>query len=215
MISLYVHGNSILHALRPGTKLVALLLLGTGLFFVKNWMVLFVALMTVVLLYRVVGLSSDAMVRQIKPLAALLLFIFFGHVMFTDWLSGWVTVLRILVLVLLAAAVTLTTRMSDMVDTLTAFARPLARFGVNPDKLSLMLALTVRYIPLILNRYTDLREAQQVRGGRSKTLSLLLPLLIQSLKLADQLAEAIDARAYENGFRDASVSDSDGLSSNE
>jgi len=94
--------------------------------------------------------------------------------------------------------VTLTTPFSAMIDTFAraaALARPL---GVNPHKVGLAAALAVRFIPVLLADYREIQAARLARGARSPGLFAAGPLLIKTLRMAGTLADAIEARGFEN-----------------
>ena len=129
----------------------------------------------------------------------LLLAALFGiHLLVTDALTGTVTVLRLLTLVLAAAVVTATTRVTALVAVVEWLLRPLEVVGVRPARVGLMVAMTLRFIPVVAERAARIREAQAARGASGMRLGLLVPLLIQVLQLASTLGEALDARGADD-----------------
>ena len=56
------------------------------------------------------------------------------------------------------------------------------------------LGLVLRFVPEIAGRYEALKEAHAARGIPVKLSRMLGPLIISTLKDADRIAEAIDAR---------------------
>ncbi|MFQ6691147.1 energy-coupling factor transporter transmembrane protein EcfT, partial [Bordetella pertussis] len=60
--------------------------------------------------------------------------------------------------------------------------------------LALALALALRFIPEIWRNYQEIREAQAARGLGAHPLALLVPLVVRTLKRAEEVAQAIDAR---------------------
>jgi biotin transport system permease protein len=72
--------------------------------------------------------------------------------------------------------------------------RPL---GVNPAKLALMLALTIRFIPLLAEQVREVRMAQRARGVERSIAALFVPLLVKIFTMADDLAAALEARGYD------------------
>ena len=91
---------------------------------------------------------------------------FVVHALVTDSLTGAVTVLRLLALVLAAAVVTATTRVTAMVAVVervcgaAAVGRACARRGSG-----WCIAMALRFIPLVAERADRIREAQAARGG--------------------------------------------------
>jgi biotin transport system permease protein len=109
-----------------------------------------------------------------------------------------VVVGQLLVLVLLAALVTLTTRVLAMVATFEWVLSPLARVGVHADRVGLVLALTVRCVPLVAQTYQQAREAQRARGLEWSAVALVVPLIVRLLKKADAIGEALAARGLDD-----------------
>ena len=61
----------------------------------------------------------------------------------------------------------------------------------------MLLATTVTAIPVIAGFAAAIREAQRARGVRLLPHAVVVPLLVMSLKHADDLAEAMVARGAE------------------
>jgi biotin transport system permease protein len=108
-----------------------------------------------------------------------------------------VTVLRFTILVSLAVLITLTTRISDMVDALESGLRPLRVLGVNPAKISLMISLAIRFVPLLVDLVREIRAAQQARGLERSIAAVAVPLIVKTLRMASVLTDAIEARGYD------------------
>ena len=197
MLSLYVPGDSIVHRLSAGTKLLILFAGSVVLFAIDGVSVHAGELLVVAGLFKVARLPWRDTLYQLRPALLFLVPIFLFHVLVTDWMLGVETVLRILVLLLLAVLVTLTTKLSDMIDVLEGVARPLRHVGVNPSKVGMMLSMVIRFVPLMMREAREILEAQRARGLDRSAIALLVPLLIKTLKMADDLADAIDARGYD------------------
>lgn len=60
--------------------------------------------------------------------------------------------------------VTLTTRVAGMPELFERLARPLRAFGVRPERVALVLALTIRSVPMALTAWRQAREAYVARG---------------------------------------------------
>ena len=105
--------------------------------------------------------------------------------------------LIVLSLVLFAAAVTATTTISAFMDEVTILLTPLERLGlVRAADVSLALGLVLRFVPDIFARYEAIREAHRARGLPVRPLTIIGPLIILTLKDADTIAAAIDARGF-------------------
>lgn len=108
----------------------------------------------------------------------LLVFFFVLQAFTVGWQAGLVTVLRFGVMILLASLVTLTTRVSDLLATLERATLPLARVGVNPAKVSLAISLTIRFIPVVVQVVSDVRDAQRARGIEKNMVALAVPVVV-------------------------------------
>ena len=199
MFSLYVPGRSPVHRLPAGAKLAALAAGSSMLFVVSGIPVHAAELLAVLGLFQVAGLPWKEVFDQLRPALVFLVPIFLFHAFVTDWVLGLETVLRVLVLLLLAVIVTLTTRLSDMIDVLERVMRPLRFAGINPAKVGMMLSMVIRLIPLMMREAGEILEAQRARGLDRNAIALLVPLLIKTLKMADDLSDAMDARGYDPG----------------
>ncbi len=116
--------------------------------------------------------------------------------------------LRVLVFVFLAFFISLTTLPTDMAESLVRGLRPLKRFGVPVDDLALIIFIAMRLIPVLIEELDTIRKAQIVRGvsfsgglfiRARKLLYLVIPVFQASLRRADDLALAIEARGYVSG----------------
>ena len=197
MLSLYVPGDSFIHRVPAAVKLLILLIGSAALFMVSSIPVHAAELVLIASLFYAARLPWRDTFRQLRTAMILLIPIFLFHVFITDWVLGLETVLRILVLLLLAVLVTLTTKPTEMIDVLEAAARPLRHVGVNPSKASMMLSMVIRFIPMMMREAQEILEAQRARGLDRNAIALLMPLLIKTLKMADDLSEAIEARGYD------------------
>ncbi|KCV64192.1 CbiQ family ECF transporter T component [Bordetella bronchiseptica] len=192
---LYVAGASFLHRLPAGLKLAALALAGVGLFMVSDWRALAAVLAGAALLVWRSGVGAAAWWRQTRGLALIVLAV--G--LFTGLMQGWphaaVVVLRVAALIGLAMAVTLTTPVPALIDVCERALRPAERLGLlDAAQVALALALALRFIPEIWRNYQEIREAQAARGLGAHPLALLVPLVVRTLKRAEEVAQAIDAR---------------------
>jgi biotin transport system permease protein len=195
MLSLYVPGTSPVHRARAGLKLAALAGLGVGLFATARLDVV-VGALVLVLAVGLVGarLPVRALTSQVRPVWIWLVALFGFHLLVTDALVGAVAVLRLLTLVIAAAVVTATTRVTALVEVVEWLAAPLRVFGVRPARIGLVIAMTLRFIPLVADRAARIREAQAARGGDRLRFAMIVPLLVQVLRMATTVGEALDAR---------------------
>ena len=202
-LALYVPRASPVHRTPAGWKLLALAGLSVLVFAVPTLPVVVGALVGVVVVGLVVArLPASVLLRQGRAVLWWLVALFVLHSLVTDVLTGTLTVLRLLALVLAAAVVTATTRVTAMVAVIERVCGPLRWVGVRPARIGLVIAMALRFIPLISERADRIREAQAARGGSVRGLrgltTTVVPLLVQVLQLAHTVSEALDARGADD-----------------
>ncbi|TFV71082.1 energy-coupling factor transporter transmembrane protein EcfT [Blastococcus sp. CT_GayMR19] len=202
-LALYVPRGTVVHRTPAGWKLLALAGLSVLVFAVPTLPVVCGALGAVVVVGLVVArLPAAVLLRQTRAVRWMLVAIFILHAVLTDVLTGTLTVLRLLALVLAAAVVTATTRVTAMVAVVERICRPLEWVGVRPARIGLVIAMALRFIPLIAERADRIRDAQAARGGSVRGLrglrTTVVPLLVQVLQLAHTVSEALDARGADD-----------------
>ncbi|PRD12843.1 energy-coupling factor transporter transmembrane component T family protein [Pantoea coffeiphila] len=196
-LSDYVPGNSFIHRLPSGIKILSLALVGTLLFVFPLLAVVLSTLVVVAALYPLAGIGPKIMLLQLKPLLWVLALLFAVQWWMVDWVSGVLVVARLSALLLLAALVTLTTRTTDMIDALESGLSWLRFLRINPAKVSLALSLALRFIPVLASITAEVREAQKARGLDRSAIAVAIPVIVRTLKMADDIAAALEARAYD------------------
>ena len=202
-LALYVPRASPVHRAAAGWKLLGLSALGALLFLRPALPVVAGALVAVLVTGVLVArLPVALMARQGRIVVWWLLALLVVHALVTDLLTGTVTALRLLTLVLAAAVVTATTRVTAMVAVVERLCAPLAWVGVRPARVGLVIALALRFVPLVAERAQRIRDAQAARGGSTRGLrgltTTVVPLLVQVLQLAHTVSEALDARGADD-----------------
>jgi biotin transport system permease protein len=198
-LALYVPVASPVHRAPAGLKLAGLAGLSALLFAVSRLDVVGGALAGVLALgLGAARLPGRVLWEQVRPVLLWLAALFLVHVVVTDPATGALAVLRLLTLVLAAAVVTATSRVSEIVAVIEWLCAPLRLIGVRPARIGLVIAMTLRFIPLIAERAERIREAQAARGGSRRLVVSLVPLLIQVLQMAHNTAEALDARGADD-----------------
>lgn len=167
------------------------------MFLVESLVLSILALFLASALFLVAGFSLYTVWKQIRPLWWILIILLLAQGAFNSWIFGLFLVLRLCALLLLAGLVTLTTRSSDMITSLEkglSFLRPL---GANPAKIGLAFSLALRFIPVLAQATQEVREAQKARGLERSLLATAIPVAVRTLKMGDEIAQAIDARGWD------------------
>ncbi|OZF50047.1 cobalt ABC transporter [Rhodococcus sp. 14-2470-1b] len=199
MIGLYRPGSSLLHRLPAGTKLLLLLasiILAT--IFARTPVHVGAVALVVAGLFVVARIPLKLAAAQLRPVLWMVLIIGVFQVIITDWQRAVVVCGVLVISVALAALVTLTTRVTDMLDTVTRALGPLRRFGVDPDRIGLMLALAIRCIPVLATIVHEVSEARKARGLQWSMTALATPVLVRALRTADAMGDALVARGVDD-----------------
>lgn len=197
MQGLYVAADTWLHRLPAALKLGLLLLAGIVLFLIHDLRLLAGGVAASAFLLWSSRVTAAQLWRQLRGLLILVALLFAAAAWFDGLPRASEVVLRLMALISLALTVTLTTRTTDLLDVCERAMRPLDKLGwVDSARISLALSLCLRFVPEIHRRYHDIREAQAARGIRAHPVHLIVPLVVATLKSADTIAEAIDARSY-------------------
>jgi biotin transport system permease protein len=195
---MYRSGTSPLHRLPPGLKLIGFI--GTSLVIAAtatNLWAIVAASTFVVTGYALADLDVRVMIKQILEIRWLILFTLVPQVLFLPVLDAVTNTARVALVVVLAALFTITTRIPDLLDAVERGSAPLRRFGIRTEGAALSLALTMTSIPVLGGFAATIRDAQRARGIPAHRVSFAVPLLIMSLKHADDLADAVSARGIE------------------
>ncbi|MGB3812262.1 MAG: energy-coupling factor transporter transmembrane protein EcfT [Shinella sp.] len=192
-----IEGDSPLHRLPVRGKLILLFAAAIGLFLVADLRLLVPAVLLGAALYLSTGIGLSEAFRRVRFVLFTVLLVAAANYFFHSLHEAVVVFCRLVALVLLAAAVTATTGVSAFMDEITRLLLPLERFGlVRAADVSLAVGLVIRFVPEIFARYQDIAEAHRARGLPVRPLTTLVPLIILTLKDADTIAMAIDARGF-------------------
>lgn len=192
---LYVEGNGVFHRLPLRAKLLLLAALGIGLFLTRDPRLLAIGPVLGAFVWFTLGLPLREAFGRLRPVFLTIVIVAAFSFVVNSAQEALLQLLRLTTLMLFAASVTATTTVSAFIEEITTLARPFERLGlVKADDIGLAFGLVVRFVPEILARYEAIREAHKARGIRLRPLTLIAPLIILTLREADQIAAAIDAR---------------------
>ena len=194
MGSLYSEQTTWLHAVPAAVKLLALAVLGTGLFLTQALPVLLGVMLVCLCVFASLG-------GAIKPAKPLLLGVLLASVLvagFHVWMQhatlAVITVTRLVSTTLMGVALTLTTRHSDLLHVFERLLSPLRRLGFKPDVLALQVALMLRFTEHFFVVWRRLDDAHRLRTGQAGGFKILAPLTIQMLVAARRVADTLDLR---------------------
>ncbi len=195
MRSLHVAGDSLLHRLAPAAKLLALAAASITLFAIGSWPVLAAAAAFGLAGHVVLRITAREIWLRMRSFALVIVVVALFTLFLDGGTQGLVAFFRLSALALFASLVTATTTTGDFIDVITRAAAPLERLGlVKAQDVGLSIGLVIRFVPEILGRYEAIRDAHYARGLKPRPLSVVVPLIIATLRNADEIASAIDAR---------------------
>jgi energy-coupling factor transport system permease protein len=224
----YLPGRSAIHQLNPRIKVPVLIIILALLFAVKSILGLLAMLGAVLVLFAVARVPLHYLLKGLRPilyiaLFALIIFIFFtkgGVVLFrlgsltieSDGLrEGLFVITRLVTLVLFSLLLTLTTTPLSLTHGLGYYLKPLGRIGLPAEEVVMIMAITLRFIPTLIEESQRLMRAQVSRGAdfesgsifrKAKNLvPLIVPLFVSAFRRADELALAMEARGYRLGAK--------------
>lgn len=222
----YIPGNSILHRLDPRSKLLSMFAFLLMIFWANNLVT------NILLIAFVFGLALLSRIRLsffingLKPMIGIILFTTFFQVFFTPgatilwefWIfkvsleslqQAGIIFVRFVLIIFFSTLLTLTTTPLSLADGIESGLAPLKRFKVPVHEIGLMLSMSLRFVPTLMDDTTRIMNAQRARGvdfneGNliqkvKSVIPILIPLFASSFKRADALATAMEARGYQGG----------------
>ncbi|WP_025134639.1 energy-coupling factor transporter transmembrane protein EcfT [Leucobacter sp. PH1c] len=190
----YVPGDGPLHRLRPGAKLLGLLAFATIVVSLRGATSTVILLGAAVLLAVLAGLRGRDFWRVARGFALIAIPLF----AFQAWQQGWERGVEVVgdlfALILAASAVTASTAIDDLLDTLTWALGPLRPLGVDPERVAFAFSLVIRAIPSLLELAAETRAAARARGLERSPRARLVPFVIRSVAHAQLTGEALVAR---------------------
>lgn len=190
-------GTTPLHRLPAGTKLVGLAVFATALFLIDHVGATAVAAAAGLLALASTGLGIARIRRALTGPLLVIAAVGVVDALFVDGRTAAVVVLRLSALAFLAQAVVSTTTTEAMSEVFERALTPLDRLGlVDAARASLALTLALRFVPLIVEEATAIREAQAARGLSNHPIAVIVPLVVRTLVRAERISDAIDARGF-------------------
>ncbi len=201
----YVDGKSIIHKTNSTIKLVLLIAISIYIFTVKDYFVLNIIFIAIIIL---LFLSRIKLINYFKLISSSIYFViitFAVNLFFSDMAYSFMISYRIFIMLLLTLILTLTTKSMDIVYGITNILLPLKIFGVNTKDISLMVGIGISFMPILKNEYITIKQTQRAKGyypkiGKIKQYSIciFIPYLTGCFKRVDDMSIALQAKGYEN-----------------
>ncbi|MFG3614045.1 energy-coupling factor transporter transmembrane component T family protein [Rummeliibacillus stabekisii] len=222
----FIPGDSFVHRLDPRAKLIFVFAFIFIVFIANNTATYAALLIFTILIILLSRIKLYFLINGLKPILILMAFTFFLHIFFTkegDILYHWkfITIyeeglrqgifisVRFLVLVFVTTVLTLTTSPISITDGMEVLLNPLKKLKLPIHELALMMSISLRFIPTLMDETDKIMKAQTARGSdltsgpikeRIKAVvPLLVPLFVSAFKRAEDLATAMEVRGYRGG----------------
>lgn len=194
IVGLYQPGRSPLHRIGAGWKLLGLLAFAVLIFVLRTPTELAVTAFVVVLGYPAARIAPRRCWQAARLLVPLLLLIFLVQWWLLSAEQAATVCLRLFAALAAANLFTLTTKVDDLVNAVERGLGPTRRFGIHPERIGLMVGLTLQAVAVLSSIATDTREAQRARNAGGSIPAFAVPFLVRTLRHADELGEALAAR---------------------
>ncbi len=221
----YYPGKSWVHRLDPRIKIIATLLFIIELFIVDNFIGFVIAGGVLAVVIAVSKVPVGYIMRGLKPIILILVFTFALNMFMVDGTILWqwkflkiteeglrlavFMAIRLILLLMGSSLLTLCTRPLALTDGIERLLSPFSRIGLPAHDIAMMMTIALRFIPTLLEEADKIIKAQQARGAdfesgnlmhRVKSLiPVLVPLFVSALRIAMDLAMAMEARCYRGG----------------
>lgn len=225
----YYPAESFVHKCDPRTKILFLVVYIVAIFMAPDFIGLGASALVLLLGVIFSGVPVKSVLRSVKGILFLLLFtavlnLFFYAGENTVTICGvalkWGVInityegvyymiffmLRLFMLVMTSALLTLTTTPVNLTDGIESLLLPLKYVRFPVHELALIMSIALRFIPTLMDETERIMNAQKARGAdfehggfisRVKAIiPILIPLLISAFRRAEELGDAMDARCY-------------------
>ena len=233
IIGQYLPGQSLLHQSHPVHKVSLLFIFCLLIFQLDKLIQLLAIIPLLILTFWFCRIPLNLIMHGLKPLLLLMLITFCIHALtdtsqsqlILEWKfikiseagfkRGIFFCLRLILVVIASALLTLTTSSVQITYAVERILKPLQLFKFPVAEFSLMISISLRFIPVLMEEFQKLLMAQTARGASLKQgsikkrlscfTSLLIPLFNAAFDRADQLAIAMEVRGFNPDFNRTSV----------
>ncbi|RPF50018.1 energy-coupling factor transporter transmembrane component T family protein [Aquisalibacillus elongatus] len=227
IIGQYVPKISWIHQLDPRTKLIIVFSYVIVIFAADSALGYGILLALAFLSTYLIQIPFKFIAKGLKPVWWIMVFTFILHLIFTRQGDMFISVLgfglydgaiikaieislRFFLLILMTTVLTLTTTPIAITDAVETLLGPFKKLKLPVHELAMMMSISLRFIPTLMQEMDKITKAQASRGLDFKTgtlkdrakavLPLFIPLFINAFRRAEDLAVAMDARGYQGAY---------------
>lgn len=219
----YYPVDSFVHKLDPRFKLLCLIAYIAMIFVAANFYGLAVCAAFFLLAVAASRVPFRKIMRSVKGIlfiaafsAVLNVFFYRGETVYAEWGIFCITyegiifsiflVIRLFLLVMFSSLLTYTTTPMALTDGLENLLTPLKLLRLPVREFALVMSITLRMIPTLMDETERIMNAQRARGADFESgglikrvraiVPILIPLMTSALRRADELGDAMDSRCY-------------------
>ncbi len=220
----YYPTHSPVHRMDARIKILLMILYVVTIFLVQTYSGYIATFLVLLLTILVAKIPFFSVLKSVKAVIFLVIFtsilnIFFYKGDFTQEWSWWIfhvtdgglifagkMAFRLVFLVMGTSLLTFTTTPVELTDGIESLLSPLKLVRVPVHDIAVIMSITLRFIPILMEETDKIIMAQSSRGAdfssggiikRAKALlPVLIPLFISAFRRAEELSLAMDARCY-------------------
>ncbi len=226
-IGQYYKVNSKLHDLDPRTKIIAIIIYIVSLFLGVDYITYTLGMIFLICIIVLSKVPLSFILKGLKGIFIIIILTVLLNLFFTKddtrviFSYGWFVItlggvrvaffmgLRLAMLIVGSSLLTLTTTPLSLTDGLEMLLKPLSKIGVPSHEIAMMMTISLRFIPILLDETDKIMKAQMARGAdfnsggfvqkAKNMIPILVPLFVSAFRKAGDLALAMEARCYRGG----------------
>lgn len=219
----YIHKHNILNKLDPRTKIFFTIFYFISIFSANTLLEFLILIIPFALLIYYSEVNLPYLLKSFKVVFILVIFTSVIHIILNNQGFKIITLLgfsiysgaifsillisiRFFLVVLTMVIFNITTSPTDITYAINKSLKFLSKIGFDVDSFSLIVSISLRFIPTILEETDRIINSQVSRGANLKSgnfvsriknfIPILIPIFISTLKRADELAIAMEIRGY-------------------
>lgn len=218
----YFYGNSIIHRLDSRTKIICCLLAFISVLMNDTWYYLLLLIFLMFMGIKCSGAGFKTIFQKLLNIRYLLLITFVFQAIFTNgepvfhigvfsvtdqgFILGLKNLLRLVILYLGSMLLLMTTSPIKLAAGLECLLSPLNKINIPVASFSVIMNISFRFIPTLIEEAQNIKDAQSSRGVRfdcpkivvniKNYAAILIPMLASTLIRAENIADAMDSRCY-------------------
>ena len=208
-IGKYIPNDSVIYRLNPLFKVLSVIIMVISVFFIDSYDDIIMLGFYLILCMIYSDIDIKLYYKNIRSIRLFLIFILIINLIFFTGIDRIVfDLFKLIFIVIYASIFTYTTKMTEIVYGISRLLNPFNEF-IPVNDISMVITLTLRYIPTLIEEYNRIIRAQKLRGmdfdkenlvGKINIIGkMLVPMFTLSLKRAEESANVMDLRLYNYG----------------